>query len=1225
MKIIQVRFKNLNSLPGEWSIDFTHPAYAADGIFAIIGPTGAGKTTILDAVCLALYGATPRLGKVTAASNEIMTRHTGECFAEVTFETSKSTYRCHWSQHRARRSPAGAFQGRKHEISDAATEKILESRVSHVVPVVQENTGMAFDQFTRSMMLAQGAFAAFLQADPDERAPILEQITRTEIYSRISIKAHERWNSENQALSDLKAKLEGLQLLTGEETAALKAELIEKGASASKLSKSLDEYRQMIAWLDNITGLEKEIDTLKTGLTTVEHKQGEFRPKAERLERANRAIRIKGDYVALTGLRNIQANELKSLEDEKKRLPELEQKLNKTAENRNAAANRLERDRAELKRETDTIKRVRELDFKCAEKLDQIQKAEKANEKADTKRKNRRSNIAKKEAALKKSLAALDAINIYLEKQAGDSQLAADYPMIRKTVEDYRKNEIKHRKLAIDLSNALKAWKNAEKKRLASEKAKQKADSDLAQADKTDKTLEEQIVTRLGDQSMEDRRKYLDECKERKNALIQGADISNRIAVNQKIVDESVERRKGLEKQLARLEQDLILKNTEVESSEKEIRSLEKEISLLSRIRDLQQERKRLEDGKPCPLCGSKEHPFAEGNVPAMGDAEAALEESKQRLKTLAGRASALNAEKVGISTKMDQLGRDVQERKKAIDADQSSLSDVLRKIDVDAELFAVRERLNSEIGSIEARIIDVSKSIQAIEDLEKSKKKAAAALAVARDISAKAERSFEQAGYELKTAEQDHLRIQKDLSESESGLNSLYDDIRGKLSGYQIDTFEIKELETVLEALDQRRNQWNEHQKRKNQEETSAASLKTDLENRRDELKDLDEACAAAEKEHLALKRRYDELIKDREALYGKKDPDEEEQRIHKRFEDSEQALETIRIELEKTEREVENVKSAMNRLIESTGKRYRELYRAETEFKGCLENNGFPDETAYLDASISDKEHNELKADAERLNREKADLETRLNDKTAALKKERDKQMTDRPKEVLLEEKRENENALETVQHEIGATRERLAKDQIDRDRRKEHIRNVEQRRKECSRWEKLRELIGSHDGKKFRNFAQSLTLEMMVGFANRQLTKMTDRYFLIRNEDNPLELSVVDNYQAGEIRSTKNLSGGESFIVSMALALGLSHLSSRNVRVDSLFLDEGFGTLDEDALETALATLGGLRRDGKLIGLISHVSSIRDRITTQIQVIPQSGGRSALSGPGVRRIGG
>ena len=162
-----------------------------------------------------------------------------------------------------------------------------------------------------------------------------------------------------------------------------------------------------------------------------------------------------------------------------------------------------------------------------------------------------------------------------------------------------------------------------------------------------------------------------------------------------------------------------------------------------------------------------------------------------------------------------------------------------------------------------------------------------------------------------------------------------------------------------------------------------------------------------------------------------------------------------------------------------------------------------------------------------------------------------------------------------------------------------------------------------IGSADGKKYQNFAQGLTFELMVSHANRQLEKMTDRYLLIRDEKQPLELNVVDSYQAGEIRSTKNLSGGESFIVSLTLALGLSKMASQKVRVDSLFLDEGFGTLDEEALETALETLSGLQQDGKLIGIISHVSALKERISIQLSITPVSGGRSSLSGPGCTKM--
>ena len=178
----------------------------------------------------------------------------------------------------------------------------------------------------------------------------------------------------------------------------------------------------------------------------------------------------------------------------------------------------------------------------------------------------------------------------------------------------------------------------------------------------------------------------------------------------------------------------------------------------------------------------------------------------------------------------------------------------------------------------------------------------------------------------------------------------------------------------------------------------------------------------------------------------------------------------------------------------------------------------------------------------------------------------------------------------------------------------------------RKTLQKWEKLNALIGSADGTKFSRMAQSITFEVLLVHANAVLSRLSDRYVLVRDEaagaSKPLELAVADTYQAGEVRPVVNLSGGESFIVSLALALGLSEMSAGAARIDSLFIDEGFASLDENYMEAALQTLCALgSREGKLIGVISHVEALKERIDVQIEVGKLSGGRSTLTGPGVR----
>ena len=283
MKVLRLSFKNLNSLAGGWDIDFEHPDYVSSGIFAITGPTGAGKTTILDAICLALYGQTPRLNKITQSENEIMSRQTGECFAEVEFETAKGRFRCHWSQHRSRKQADGQLQSPRHEIAEAESGVILESKLKAVASKVEDVTGMDFDRFTRSMLLAQGGFAAFLQARPDERAPILEQITGTAIYSRISILVHERTSAERKLLGEMRAELDGIKLLSPAEAEALTFEKSELQRAESTLAAEARIIGEAQLWRERIAALEGELLQLDQDWLAFEMRKAAAAPELERL------------------------------------------------------------------------------------------------------------------------------------------------------------------------------------------------------------------------------------------------------------------------------------------------------------------------------------------------------------------------------------------------------------------------------------------------------------------------------------------------------------------------------------------------------------------------------------------------------------------------------------------------------------------------------------------------------------------------------------------------------------------------------------------------------------------------------------------------------------------------------------------------------------------------------------------------------------------------------
>ena len=429
--------------------------------------------------------------------------------------------------------------------------------------------------------------------------------------------------------------------------------------------------------------------------------------------------------------------------------------------------------------------------------------------------------------------------------------------------------------------------------------------------------------------------------------------------------------------------------------------------------------------------------------------------------------------------------------------------------------------------------------------------------------------------------------------------------------------------LDTLLQDLTGRKDAWQAKEAEKTTREKQIDELKADIEKYNALLGNLREDLAARRKDHDDLKMAYESLRASRRELFGEKNADEEEKRLADALDKAGKAFEESREEYGKIENEISALKEKIVLLKGKTEHRAKELERAEKQLKERIKGAGFEDEADYLSSRLGEEERELLAEKEQSLLKEKTELDARRQDRSAALAGECGKNLTDQPAETLKENISAGDASLKQLRLDIGGIVKGLSDNERQRKNQEERLKNIEAQKKECSRWDDLHQLIGSADGNKFRNFAQGLTFEMMTAHANRQLRKMTDRYLLIRDSAQPLELNVIDNYQAGEIRSTKNLSGGESFIVSLALALGLSHMASRNVRVDSLFLDEGFGTLDDDALETALETLAGLQQDGKLIGVISHVAALKERIGTQIQVIPETGGRSSLTGPGCRRI--
>ena len=359
--------------------------------------------------------------------------------------------------------------------------------------------------------------------------------------------------------------------------------------------------------------------------------------------------------------------------------------------------------------------------------------------------------------------------------------------------------------------------------------------------------------------------------------------------------------------------------------------------------------------------------------------------------------------------------------------------------------------------------------------------------------------------------------------------------------------------------------------------------------------------------------------LESDRRAIFGLRSVDDEEQAARNRLQELEKQEEALRVRLDDASRALTRSRSDAAAIDESLTRRASDLRDMEADLEKHLAAERFADEKSCREALLSPEEMDELASERDHLAKRAAALDARQKD----LARKRAEQRLPLPprdatEQALAETRAERENALRT----LGSIQERLSANAVRKSQAAELTGLLKKQADTCRRWNALNELIGSSDGKKIPQLRPGTHLPQ-THHHGQPAARLHDRPLPARHsKTEALTLNVIDRYQADAVRSSRNLSGGESFIVSLALALGLAQMASRNVRVDSVFLDEGFGTLDEEALGTALDMLASLRQKGKMIGIISHVQAVRDRVSLQIQVSPLGNGKSALSGPGFSR---
>lgn len=1251
MKILRLRFANLNSLKGEWLIDFRHPAYANEGIFAITGATGAGKSTILDAICLALYGATPRLGLgyISENKNDIMSRQTGECFAEVVFSTNSNTYLAYWGQKRAYSKPDGKLQTPRHEIgffvNDHQAGDWIETKSKRTKLKIEEITSMDFGRFTRAMLLAQGNFSAFLQADADERSPILEQITGTEIYSDISKKVYEFRNIEKRNLETLQEKLAGFSPLSDSQEQILSEQKQQLSQKIKEQQSQIIHWQHCKNWQENIRKNRAEQQQLQDEQQQLSLQKNAFFADEQRLNKALNALNIYQKYQQYQQLgEKISQNQQKqqSLEQQK---PILQNKLNIAEEQRQNSFNDLQNIEKYLHNQQQLFQQVREFDYQISHLQQDNQKQQQQYhgcQQAILQNQTNQNDTQQKKKLLEQQL---DQIKNNLQ----NNELYNSIPTMLVKLENFQQNLLDNQQKQQNNQQSLVKLQSQQQENQKFLQDCEKKYQQIFQTLSNKKTKKQQLDAKfdglcqsLNLVNIENPLKSLisqnDDLKNQQQHLHQllkllenwqnsKTDYQNTLENLTKYINKLRETKQKIEHNLAMQEQ-----------QQQQIRLLSNNILLQHKILNLENEREKLLTGLPCPLCGSTTHPYQQqkpqittlsDNEQQRNDLQHTLKKLQQDWQILSETYHHEQANEEHFRQQQQGLTKKLQSFAEQFYQDYQSITTAVRleKLPDDVanlDLSKIHQNLNKTVDNLTKNIVQQQQNIVDLENIQHKRDKMYVEIVeLEKDVSnmqhEKQLYAVKQSQILAKIAEMNER--QQDLIASSNSFQqqsatllqpilAVFSLEFGNLSQMIVDLQKIyqqyEDQQTLLKQLD-REIQVCENQSIKFVHEYEG--LAKEQKNLLDNLNTLQQQIRQNQEQRFAL-------FADKQVEAVEKDLLIQKQRCFDSWQEQTQAFNEVSQSWQSLQ---ENLRIVENNL----GEQLPQYSAMQSSLSADFMKFGFQDEQDFCQSYLDGDEIKNLQYQREQLYQKINSVGNRLDNLNNALQDLLAQSLTDLDIVAIDDYLSQSQIQLSEFEREIGRVEQQLQHNATLKQNQAELFAKFEQQKRVFDEWEQLYKLIGSHDGKKFRNFAQSLTFDMMINHANAQLVKMSDRYLLTADKEQPLSLNVIDNYQAGIVRTSKNLSGGESFIISLALALGLSNMASHKMQVNSLFLDEGFGTLDEEALDTALDTLSSLQRSGKLIGVISHIPALKERISSKILVLPQTGGVSKIVGEGVSRL--
>ncbi len=1216
MKIQSIRFKNLNSLEGENVVDFTASPISDTGLFAITGDTGAGKSTILDAITLSLYGKVHRNKNVI----EVMTYGTASSFAETVFEVGQDVYMCQWTIWRARNKPDGNMQGpvRKLSLKNKVSGEfeIIAEKIRDVDDKVDEVTGLDYDRFCRSVLLSQGDFAAFLKASEKDRSILLERITGTEIYSQISKAAYEKNKEEEHQLELIQQQLSSLDILSDDELDDLKSELAEHQTLLAGTQEQFKEKQVALQALEKIDELQKNLNQTHNELADWSIQKEKIQPELDRLD-----IHLKTRHLHDKILdRKRMLRDSHSTLDDIFQINELIQQKNIEMSLQEKAFTKAKGIYQSLKNQEQELNhvldQVTQLDSEIKTRKEALtpkqEEWKKIKKQLDLKEKER--NELKNE--FESSTQHYKDLNQWLETHKTDEFLAEDLPQIEFPLGQLM--ELSQSKLILDKEYVLVKNKEDKIKGIL-----EKVKKNISVQKKSNQQLKEKYISLDPDdnsyngiQLNRQLQKEIEELGQMQNDLRQLSDLNRDYKKAMKEMDE-------YESEWDNLENEEYIRIRALLSREDELSSLKQKLDYKKGIyeqqkalKDYELERNNLAEGNPCPLCLSTEHPFRHQHFEPRPDLakeeleivekqfdqfERLYEKERLSLEKIADRKSFLQGDGKEIAGQISRTSDRMLEYEDKIAKVIKSLAEegltlldtgvILDKIRDIQQQIEFKKKVQQQILKLSEKINRSEKELDQLDDQLKEQ-----------------QFNYSRNGDEFK-------RLREEINEKSSHIEKLRSTLDVYFKKYNLN-FDSNNHTLIKSNLKSRKEAFISKKKNSEQLREELNIQKKEIENIEEINSELKKRISLIEEDGKKEREAINLLEQQRNTLLPKEiQPQEKRTNFISELNQAEENNQQLKKVIDHIQKWVVGQKSIVEEKEKNRTQLLEQLSLIEQPLQQYVEKENIQSvdilESSILDAPSLQKIE---KAEKE-LNDQFTRLKQKESDQEKQLEQLQDQTDEDWDIKIIRKETQDLEVSINSIKENIGRFKERMDSNEEKKKNSKSLSKTLDKQKRECLRWSKLNELIGQHDGKKFRVFAQGLTLRRLTHLANLHLRSLNERYQIHKPTDKDLELEIIDTYQANHSRSVNTLSGGESFLVSLALALGLSDLAGRNTQIGSLFIDEGFGTLDNDTLEVALQTLEKLQHTGKTIGVISHIQQLKERINIQIQVSKKGNGYSQI----------